>query len=214
MVRGPGVKRLPIFATILVTLAVAAMIALGVWQLRRADEKAALLALYERNRAMSSEIALPMTAPVPDSALFRYASAMCVEVTEWRAVAGRSVEGRTGWRYLASCRRGAEGPGFIADMGVSNAANLKPDWKGGDVSGQVALEPVASSLLSGFLGRAIVPRPMIVAGQPAPGLAPSALASIEDVPNNHFAYAVQWFVFAGLAALIYLIALRTRTRSA
>ena len=207
-------KRLPVLAAALVAIAVAAMIGLGVWQLRRADEKAVLLALYERNRAMSSEIALPIIAPVPDTALFRHASAMCLEVTEWRAVAGRGIDGRNGWRYLASCRRASEGPGFIANMGVASTANLRPAWKGGAVSGQVSLEPVASSLIATLVGRGDVPRPMIVAGQPAPGLAPSAAASPEDMPNNHLAYAVQWFVFAGIAALIFGIALWRRRNDA
>jgi cytochrome oxidase assembly protein ShyY1 len=33
----------------------------------------------------------------------------------------------------------------------------------------------------------------------------------EDVPNNHLSYAVQWFAFAGIAAGIYLLAVRRRT---
>jgi surfeit locus 1 family protein len=32
----------------------------------------------------------------------------------------------------------------------------------------------------------------------------------DDVPNNHMAYAVQWFLFAAAAAVIYLLALRKR----
>ena len=42
-------KRVPVFATILVTLAIVAMVALGVWQLGRRADKAALLAHYARN---------------------------------------------------------------------------------------------------------------------------------------------------------------------
>ena len=33
------------------------------------------------------------------------------------------------------------------------------------------------------------------------------------VPNNHLAYAGQWFFFAAVAALIYLVALRRRLAS-
>jgi cytochrome oxidase assembly protein ShyY1 len=36
---------------------------------------------------------------------------------------------------------------------------------------------------------------------------------VADIPNNHLAYAVQWFVFAGVAAAIYAILL-WRRRSA
>ena len=34
--------------------------------------------------------------------------------------------------------------------------------------------------------------------------------SIEGVPNNHLAYAVQWFLFAAMAVAIYVLAVRRR----
>ena len=43
-------------------------------------------------------------------------------------------------------------------------------------------------------------------------LQPAAPPSIDEVPNNHMSYAVQWFIFAGLAVGIYLIALARRGR--
>jgi cytochrome oxidase assembly protein ShyY1 len=30
------------------------------------------------------------------------------------------------------------------------------------------------------------------------------------MPNNHLAYAVQWFLFAAIALIIYIIAVRRR----
>ncbi|MBM3928735.1 MAG: SURF1 family protein, partial [Sphingomonadales bacterium] len=33
---------------------------------------------------------------------------------------------------------------------------------------------------------------------------------LSAVPNNHLAYAVQWFLFAVVAAIIYAMALRRR----
>ena len=45
-------RRLPPVPTLLVALAVAAMIGLGMWQLQRADEKERLLAEYQANAAM------------------------------------------------------------------------------------------------------------------------------------------------------------------
>jgi surfeit locus 1 family protein len=33
------------------------------------------------------------------------------------------------------------------------------------------------------------------------------------VPNNHLAYAVQWFLFAAVASVIYVLALRWRGRN-
>ena len=54
---------------------------------------------------------------------------------------------------------------------------------------------------------------LLVADTPAPGLAPSALPSPANIPNNHRAYAVQWFLFAAVALVIYGVALRRRGRA-
>jgi cytochrome oxidase assembly protein ShyY1 len=68
-----------------------------------------------------------------------------------------------------------------------------------------------TGIVAGTLGADIEDQPLILtAATPAPPLAASAPASIEDVPNNHRAYAAQWFFFAGLAVLIYVLALRRR----
>jgi cytochrome oxidase assembly protein ShyY1 len=51
---------------------------------------------------------------------------------------------------------------------------------------------------------------MLVSDTAAPGLQPSEPPSLDDIPNNHFAYAIQWFIFAMLAVGIYAIALWRR----
>ena len=50
--------RFPLIPTIVVALAITAMIALGVWQLQRRDEKNAALALYAQNMS-KPDIAFP-----------------------------------------------------------------------------------------------------------------------------------------------------------
>jgi cytochrome oxidase assembly protein ShyY1 len=52
----------------------------------------------------------------------------------------------------------------------------------------------------------------LVADGAAPGLEPSALPSPRSIPNNHLFYAVQWFAFAGIALVIYMLALRKRRK--
>ena len=42
----------------------------------------------------------------------------------------------------------------------------------------------------------------------------SAPPSPDSIPNNHLAYAIQWFLFAGFAAVIYFLALKRRERDA
>jgi cytochrome oxidase assembly protein ShyY1 len=54
----------------------------------------------------------------------------------------------------------------------------------------------------------------LIAAEPAPGLKASAPPSPESIPNNHLAYAVQWFIFAAMAAIIYGLALRRRAKEA
>jgi surfeit locus 1 family protein len=202
--------RFPLVPTLLVAAAVATMIALGFWQLRRADEKEALRARYARNAALPP-IALPIGALPDETLLYRRASAFCLEPTSWHLTGGKSASGRTGTRYIAECRTGAEGPGFAADMGVSANPRATPGWRGGEVTGPIVAEPPRASLLQRLRGRSAPPRPMIVAERPAPGLEASAPPSA-DLPNNSLSYAFQWFFFAAAAALIYVLAVRRRQR--
>ena len=52
----------------------------------------------------------------------------------------------------------------------------------------------------------------IVADPPLAGLAANAKPNPSDLPNNHLAYAFQWFFFALTALVIYVLALRRRER--
>lgn len=180
--------RWPIAATIVVALAVAAMIALGVWQLRRAEWKADLLAKY-RAAATMPAVAFPNVPPTDGSLLFRKASGFCLEPTGWSARNGRDRKGNAGWRHIAACRTGAEGPGMVVDMGWSKSADAPVGWRGGEVSG--VIEGDRDHIL------------LLVSDTPAPGLAASALPDAASIPDNHRAYAFQWFAFAATAAIIF-----------
>lgn len=204
--------KLPVIPTIVVGLAIAAMIGLGIWQLDRRAEKEAALARYAGNSALPV-MAFPRP-PVGDEHLFRRASAMCLSVVGWSEQAGRAESGTKGWRHLAECRTGVEALTVQFDMGVSTAPGATPVWKGGEVTGTITHAPDSTPLLAGLFGKR-GPRPlMLVADNPAPGLAASARPDPSSVPNNHLAYAVQWFLFAAAAAVIYALALRWRTRRA
>jgi cytochrome oxidase assembly protein ShyY1 len=202
--------RLPLIPTIIVALAVASMIALGVWQLQRKGEKEALIALYAANREKPA-IAFPSMGPVANSAMFRRSSVNCLEVTDWQSSAGKDANGRGGIRYIAQCKAlGGEGPGLILLAGVADRPDLKPDWKSGVVEGLIVTEPDKRSLLQKALGKQQVLRPMLIASTPIAGLRAPAQPKPEDIANNHLAYAIQWFLFAGAALLIYLLALRRK----
>ncbi|MBN8808957.1 MAG: SURF1 family protein [Sphingomonas sp.] len=200
-------KRVPILSTILVALAAAAMVALGFWQLERRQEKLALL------RELAANPARP-PIPFPDRAtgdelLFRRATAMCLQPVGFETAGA----GNAGFRVLAHCRTGAEGPGLTVQIGTTRDPEVKPTWRGGLVTGTISHAPSTTPLIARIVGQAPQQTLLLVADPPAPGLTANAMPSLDSVPNNHLAYAVQWFIFAGIAVTIYGLALRSRVRS-
>lgn len=189
-------KRLKFWPTLIVGMAIAVMIGLGVWQVRRMAWKEALLADYA---AASDQPAMAWPV-VPDPAalpLYRKSSVQCLTVTGWRSSSGRNARGQAGWVHIASCATGAEGPGAQVVAGWS-ARPGDPIWSGGQVSGMIAPDSV-------YLIR-------LVAAPSVAGLEPVQPPSPEDIPNNHWAYAIQWFLFAAMAAVIYGLAVVRRGR--
>ena len=192
-------NRLPIIGTVLVLAAVATMIGLGIWQLQRADWKNGLLDSYASATDLPP-IAYP-AVPDPDNPpYFRKSSVNCLAVTGWRSTSGRNINGKSGWAHIAQCRTaGAEGPGAQVVAGWS-ARPDDPEWDGGVVDGIIA--PDSQNIIR------------LVTSEPVAGLQKSQPPSVQDVPNNHLSYAVQWFLFAGIALIIFLIALRGRRKPA
>jgi surfeit locus 1 family protein len=191
-------KRIPLIPTLIVIAAMAFMISLGFWQIRRAEWKEGLLAQYAA-AAGKPPIAYPLVPSKKDAPMFRQATGFCLSVQSWRSVSGRNVKDVPGWAHIAHCATGGgEGPGMQVDMGWSNAP-ADPVWKGGEVSGIIAPDRTAIIRL--------------VATTPAPGLSASKPPDIADIPNNHRGYAAQWFIFAALAGIIYALALRRRQKA-
>ena len=188
-------KRIPILATAIVAAAVLLMISLGLWQLQRAQWKDRLLARYHANASLSPT-AFPAVPRPDDALLFRRATGLCLEPTAWSARAGHNRAGENGWRHLALCRTGAEGPGMLVDLGWSTRSDPPKGYRGGPVTGMIGPDKAHLFLL--------------VADQAAPGLEPSAPPSMTDVPNDHRSYAIQWFSFAAIALVIYGLAVRQK----
>ena len=191
------IRRLPLVPTLVVLAAVAVMVALGFWQLDRRQQKEAQLARWAMARTQPPT-AWPAVPPADDSLLYRRAEGFCLQVTAVSARAGERRDGQPGWRHIARCSTGAEGPGMAVDIGWSRSPETPAKWIGGKVSG--------------IIGRDRDTKILLVADTPAPGLAPSAYPDPANEPNNHLAYAVQWFFFAVTALVIYALALRHRGR--
>lgn len=201
-------KRLPIVPTLIVLLAVAAMVALGVWQLERRAEKAVLIA---RATANLDRPAQPLPTRITDELLFARVTATCARVEGWTMGAGRTADGISGYRHIAACLSPGGQP-FRVDMGVATDPKLRPVWAGGAVAGTLSHAPGGPTLLDRMTGHAAPPAPMIVSDVAAPGLSPSHRPDPASLPDNHMAYAIQWFAFAFAAVIIYLLALRRRSR--
>ena len=191
------IRRWPLIPTILVGLAVATMIGLGIWQLQRKGEKDALLARLAAAQKLPpiGWPTLPMGDPLP---LFRSATGNCLEVIGFRTAAGENRSGEPGFLVIADCRVGAEGPGLSVELGWSKNPNAGRDYRGGLVSGVIAPDRVA--------------RMRLVAAEPGPGLMASAPPSPSTIRNAHLSYAIQWFLFAAIALTIYVLALRQREK--
>ena len=189
-------RRIPLLPTLLVAAAVLTMIGLGIWQLSRARDKDALIARYSDASSLPPT-AFPMSPPGDEALpLFRRAQGFCLRVTATRRAAGTNRRGETGFLHIAECSTGAEGPGMAVEMGWSKDPNARVSWTGGPVTGVVGPD-----------GKM---RMRLVSADGLGGLQPSAPPALASIPNSHRGYAVQWFLFAAIAALIYGLALRQR----
>ena len=206
-------RRLPLLPTILALLAAAAMVALGVWQLDRAGEKRALKALYARNLALPAT-AVPVFGAARPELMFRRATGTCLSHGPATSRGGEDATGATGYRLVVRCGTGAEGPGLLVEAGVSDRFDAPVAIPPGEVHGTLVPAPTSTSLLGRLTGGHPVAEAMLVLDRPAPGLRPSARPDPNAIPDNHLAYAVQWFAFALIALTIYGFALMRRARRA
>ncbi len=192
-------KRVPILATLIVLAAVATMVGLGIWQIGRAHEKEALLARYEAATGLPA-IDFPVGAIATERMpLFRKASANCLQPVGMKTVAGRSLDGRSGYAHWVDCRTtGAEGPGLRVDIGWSDRPQ-QISWRGGEVNGTIAPDTERGMRL--------------ISAQGLSGLQARAPPNVADIPNNHRSYAGQGFAFALSALVIFALALKGRGRA-
>jgi len=200
-------RRLPVIATFVVALAVAAMLALGIWQLRRARWKEDLLAQYSAAAAMPAVDLDPLldgrTALPPLS--FRRALVTCEARDQDADIhAGRNLRDMVGQVYVIPCRPGARG--LAGRLRVNLGWSERPDGPR-----RLSLHGIVAGRLSVVGEDGPV---MLTAASATPPLVPSQPPAIESIPNNHLSYAFQWFFFAAAALTIYVLALRRRNRRA
>ncbi len=188
-------RGLPLLPTLLVLLAVPVLIGFGVWQLQRMHWKDALLADLARNAG------LPVASLEgnfdPETMLFRrvWADLRCEGAPQERA--GRNLAGQSGYSVVFVCNTAhhmlSVNAGWAPRPGL--AKTIAPP--SGRYMGVLAPSaPSGPSLLGFYLSAA------------PPPLLPSAPPSVDTISNNHLSYAVQWFSFAAILAVIYALWLR------
>ncbi len=189
-------RSIPIIPTILVLAAAGVMVWLGFWQLGRADEKAELIAEYQRQSAVAEIVAIDVGK---DDLAYRSVRLRCGDPSDWQAIAGRNQNGRSGYahRYLCGVQEWYDSPTerTFADIGWSTSPQ-DPKFAGGSIEG--------------VLVRMGDDDFKVVATEPLVDLQPLAKPDPNDLPNNHLAYAGQWFFFALTALVIYGFALKSR----
>lgn len=212
-----SLRQLPILPTLVVLVAAGIMVALGVWQLGRAEEKAALIARYEANEELpviegfapfsnrnpaSPNVVQDFDRSYLESVEFRRVKLNCPTPSNWQAVSGRHANGASGYVHMFECE--SFNWGLADDQEVDVAVFVvvgwsrlvdPVDWSGGEVTGIFA--PLGDDY-------------KVVASWPLAGLEPLAKPDPRDLPNNHLAYAGQWFFFALTALVIYWLAMKKR----
>ena len=202
-------RRIPIVATLVVLCALAAMIALGIWQIHRAQWKEGLLASYEAAEGAPLLYGMPHDATM-DSVAFHRAHVVCTLSTTVTQLGGPNRAGQSGFRNIFGCSL-IDGRVMMAVLGWSDVM-VKPVLPGAGqrIEGEGRLIP-DDVLAKRVIGEGARTLPvLLVLDQSAAGLQPSVPPAIADIPNNHRSYAVQWFMFAAVAAIIFVLAVLRR----
>jgi surfeit locus 1 family protein len=173
--------------TLMVALMTPTLIGLGVWQLQRADWKAEMLADLKAAPSLAPIDLDDLEAGAPVN--FRRARATCFATDAApQVVAGQNRDGANGYAYRFPCR-----DGVTAVIGWAARPDVAVIPPAGEVAGQV-IESGRTLLL--YTDRA--PSPLV----------PAAPPTLATIPDNHRAYAVQWFAFAAVLLAIYAVYLR------
>ncbi|MGZ9811345.1 SURF1 family protein [Pseudoroseicyclus sp. H15] len=197
----------------------AVLVALGVWQLQRMEWKTALLAEIGAQIA-----AAPTPLPAPGETMAEFAP---VEVTgEITGPALRFIYSGSEEDIVAAVETD-DGRRVMVDLGLAEARPLSsaapplpegpvtitgniatPAGKGGPL--RLDQSNAWSARQMDGLAEALEAEPLFIVARaaepPLPGLTPLPVTT-ENIPNNHFGYAIQWFgmalVWAGMT--IYLL---------
>lgn len=187
-------RAFPWVPTVMVLIAIPILIGFGVWQLQRMHWKNGLLAELQHNSGLP--LASLDAAAETDGLMFRRLRLDLACSQTHAFLAGRNLKGQSGYSTIYRCHSGA----LALDVNGGWAPRL-PE----------AAPPPPSGLRIGVLAPASPADPEVpgfILESATPPLLPSAPPTVDSIPNNHFSYAIQWFSFAAILAVIYGLWLR------
>jgi cytochrome oxidase assembly protein ShyY1 len=209
-----------VLSHVLALLAVAVMISLGFWQLRRLDERRDANTLI-KSRSTEAALAVEDTAHLtPDDLRYRAVRATgTYDAAATKIIASRTQDGGPGGWVVTPMRVGAGSVlvlrGFerLSPDG-SLQAPTPPDGTATVDGFAMAIDrfdPIAKKDLGDLQQNIQSPLPVVVQARVSrptddAGLAPVPLPDLGEGP--HLGYAVQWFIFAVIAAVGYPLILR------
>jgi surfeit locus 1 family protein len=226
-------RRIPVGATVATAIALAILVGLGVWQLKRLAWKQDLLA---RVAAAQTASAVPVAdvlraAVRGEDAGYRRVTAVCPGLSTAPYVELYAIiDGEMGTRLISVCRlEGAPYGSILVDRGFVHATiSARPTVQADDqrpvgIRG-VLRAPERRTFVQApndpahgrFFGRQIAPlADALHAPNPAPWFLMAETSSNPewlalkpaplpvDIPNNHFQYALTWFGLAGALLAVY-----------
>lgn len=194
-----GRRGLPLVPTLMTAAALPLLLGLGAWQLQRADWKEALLAQLRVNAALP----VAVLGPGDDPARFQFRRVrlnLGCDPPPPAVQAGRNRAGHPG--YVALIRCGWPDPAEHGEgqLMLNIGWGKRPDsWKA-----VRSWPPLTPHQVEGVLvKRNGSPEWMLVAATGVSPLEPAQPPTLEAIPNNHRAYAFQWFSFAAILAAVY-----------
>ena len=223
--------RLTFWPTVFLVPGLALLIALGVWQLQRLDQKSELLARIETGLAAEPAL-LPATVSDPDAWDYRRVRVEGEFLHEREMfLSGRTYGGRVGLHVVTPLRRtdAAGSPAVLVDRGwIPLEAQDRAARTEGQPSGPVTVSGIARRPLEpGWMqpdnepdanlwfwidtaamaeAAAVGPVPdLIIEADVAGSSLPIGGQTRLDIPNNHLQYAVTWFAFAAVLLIIYVL---------
>lgn len=223
--------RLRFWPTVFLVPGLALLIALGVWQLQRLEEKSDLLVRIETGLA-AEPAPLPPTVSDPEAWDYRRVRVEGAFLHERELfLTGRTYGGRVGLHVVTPLRRtdAAGAPTILVNRGwIPLEARDRADRAEGQPPGTVALSGIArrppqpgwmqpdnepdanlwfwidTAAMAEAAAVGPVPDLIIEADEIGGGL-PIGGQTRLDIPNNHLQYAVTWFAFAAILLIIYVL---------